>query len=106
MHRSASARLESWLADPERRPLVLRGARQVGKTWLVRHLARSAARNLVELHHFMYDKALDRAVRCDANPPSRMTVDVATTQGQSVRYELISVPPYLCWNLDAILAVA
>jgi len=47
--RDASDRLTAWLADPRRRPLVLRGARQVGKTWLVRDLARRSGRDLVEL---------------------------------------------------------
>ena len=35
---------------PERLPLVLRGARQVGKTWLVRDLAARSGRDLVELN--------------------------------------------------------
>ena len=26
---------ETWVAQPDRRPLVVRGARQVGKTWLI-----------------------------------------------------------------------
>lgn len=61
MKRQASDRLDAWLADPNRRPLVVRGARQVGKTWLVRDLAARSGRDLVELnferdpghrHHF------------------------------------------------------
>jgi predicted AAA+ superfamily ATPase len=28
--------LDAWLARPGRKPLVLRGARQTGKTWLMR----------------------------------------------------------------------
>jgi predicted AAA+ superfamily ATPase len=39
--------LWAWLTNVRRRPLILRGARQVGKTWLVRELAR--ARNLALL---------------------------------------------------------
>ncbi len=55
------------------------------------------------LHQFMHDKRLARAVRCDANPPDQMRVDVLTTQRQRVAYTLVTVPPYLAWNLDAIL---
>jgi hypothetical protein len=49
MKRRETDCLLQWLADPLRRPLVLRGARQVGKTWLVRDLARRSGRDLVEL---------------------------------------------------------
>ena len=59
---------------------------------------------LKSLHQFMYDKRLSVAVRCDANPPSRMRVDLSTTRGQPVAYELISLPLYLCWRLADILA--
>lgn len=36
MERQAMARLVAWKKAPKRRPLLLRGARQVGKTWLMR----------------------------------------------------------------------
>lgn len=51
----------------------------------------------------MHDKHLELAVRCDANPPGDMRMDVATTQGDPARYRLISLPLYLVWNLPAIL---
>jgi predicted AAA+ superfamily ATPase len=41
MDRRALRLLESWKNDPARKPLVLRGARQVGKTWLLREFGRS-----------------------------------------------------------------
>lgn len=50
MERSTSTLLDSWLAAPVRRPLVLRGARQVGKTWLVRDLAQRHGLQLVEVN--------------------------------------------------------
>ena len=55
------------------------------------------------LHQFMHDKRLELAVRCDTNPPSRMVVDVTTTQGDPVRYTLVSLPHYLVFNLASIL---
>ncbi len=42
--------IEEWLESNDRKPLVLRGARQVGKTWLVRDLAQSSGRTLIEIN--------------------------------------------------------
>lgn len=39
MERIAYKQLESWKNKPKRRPLILNGARQVGKTWLLREFA-------------------------------------------------------------------
>lgn len=41
MERLHMTKLEKWLADPRRKPLVLEGARQVGKTWLVKEFGRT-----------------------------------------------------------------
>jgi predicted AAA+ superfamily ATPase len=41
MERSASLSLEAWKNDRARKPLVLRGARQVGKTWLLQEFGHS-----------------------------------------------------------------
>ena len=50
MLRFASKELDRWLKSPNRKPLVLRGARQVGKTWLVRDLAKRQGLKLIELN--------------------------------------------------------
>lgn len=39
--------LVEWKNDPERKPLVLRGARQVGKTWLLKEFARCHYQNSI-----------------------------------------------------------
>jgi len=54
--------------------------------------------SMKSLHQFMHDKRLEFALRVDTNPPSLMDVDVRTTQGQSVRYRLLSLPSYLLWR--------
>jgi len=69
-------------------------------------LKSGAAGSMKSLHQFMFDKGLELAVRSDANPPSDMDIRVSTTQGDAVRYRLISVPLYLLWNLRAILSEA
>jgi predicted AAA+ superfamily ATPase len=40
MQRTAESILAAWAAQKERKPLVLRGARQTGKTWLVKQFGR------------------------------------------------------------------
>lgn len=42
MNRYAMQRLIEWKNDPCRLPMIIRGARQVGKTWLMRELGRTA----------------------------------------------------------------
>ncbi len=42
--------LLAWFEKTNRKPLVLRGARQVGKTWVVRELAKNLSVDLIELN--------------------------------------------------------
>ncbi len=41
------AKLEAWKASPRRKPLILEGARQVGKTWLMQEFAKTHYENVV-----------------------------------------------------------
>ncbi len=41
MYREAIKKLEKWKNSPSRKPIILRGARQVGKTWLMKEFGRS-----------------------------------------------------------------
>jgi len=50
MERTALDNMRCWLAKKRRKPLVLRGARQVGKSTLARLFARAAGRELVEVN--------------------------------------------------------
>lgn len=50
MHRKGLAFLNEWLQSSGRKPLIIRGARQVGKTWLVRHFAQENRRTLIEIN--------------------------------------------------------
>jgi predicted AAA+ superfamily ATPase len=40
MHRDAIAKLDLWKTSPNRKPLIIYGARQVGKTWLAQEFGR------------------------------------------------------------------
>lgn len=50
MERSLFLHLASWIKADDRKPLIVRGARQVGKTWLVRHLAKECHKTLFEIN--------------------------------------------------------
>ena len=63
-----------------------------------------AAGAMKSLHQFMLEKDLPVAVRLDRNPPSVQLVDVKTTQGHRVRYQLLSLPHYLTWRLPQLIA--
>lgn len=41
MERTALQQLIEWKGRADRKPLILNGARQVGKTWLLREFART-----------------------------------------------------------------
>ena len=50
MKRVALEFLQDWLQSTPCKPLIVRGARQVGKTWLIRYLAEINNKQLIELN--------------------------------------------------------
>ncbi len=50
MKRFAIKELEKWKDSPRRKPLIIEGARQVGKTWLVKEFASTNYKNLVYIN--------------------------------------------------------
>ncbi len=50
MERFAERYLEKWIRNKRRKPLVLRGARQVGKSTLIRQFAKKNGLNLLEIN--------------------------------------------------------
>jgi predicted AAA+ superfamily ATPase len=50
MKRTAIAQLIKWKTSPNRKPLVIRGARQVGKTWLMKEFGRQEFKNFVYIN--------------------------------------------------------
>ncbi|MDA9272033.1 ATP-binding protein [bacterium] len=67
MPRRALAYLTRWLNSTNRKPMVIRGARQVGKTWLVREFARSHNKQLIELN---FEKNPQYQTFFESNDPS------------------------------------
>jgi predicted AAA+ superfamily ATPase len=80
MHRTALSFLEKWLSSDNRKPLVIRGARQVGKTWLVRHFAKMQGKKLIEINLEKYPKL---AASFSSNEPAvvlqRLRADLETS---------------------------
>lgn len=67
MKRNAFSQLVTWKNDPERKPLIIRGARQVGKTWLMKEFGQSCYESYV---YFNFDEedALKSIFEANKNP--------------------------------------
>jgi uncharacterized protein len=58
MQRRIMRNLVEWMGRRERRPLIVRGARQVGKTYLIEQFAREHFDNLIRIN---FDKTPEKA---------------------------------------------
>ena len=47
MKRYVMTKLQKWKDSPDRKPLVIRGARQVGKTWIMKEFGKNFYDNFV-----------------------------------------------------------
>lgn len=74
MIRFGGQHLDQWLQRKNRKPLVLRGARQVGKTWLVRDFAKRQGLNLIE---FNLERFPHKADLFAGNDPTRTLQNIA-----------------------------
>ena len=50
MYRNSIEKLKLWKEDIERKPLILKGARQVGKTYLLKEFAKNYYKNFVYIN--------------------------------------------------------
>ncbi len=81
MKRNRAAFLVNWLNSNARKPLIIRGARQVGKTWLIRDLAQSQGRRLIELN---FEKRPDLESLFSSNDPEEIIINVAASTGSKI----------------------
>jgi len=67
MHRNIIKDLQQWKESCERKPLVLKGARQVGKTWLMKEFGKACYRHFV---YFNFDEEdeLKSVFKANKNP--------------------------------------
>lgn len=75
MKRSISVFLQKWLQDENRKPLIIRGARQVGKTWSARDLATQSNKNLIEIN---FERNPNFASLFDSNDPQKILFAIET----------------------------
>jgi predicted AAA+ superfamily ATPase len=64
--------LVRWRNSPRRKPLIIRGVRQVGKTWLIREFGRAAYQD-VAYFNFETNRALGERFRQDLDPRRLIT---------------------------------
>ncbi|MBW2594464.1 MAG: AAA family ATPase [Deltaproteobacteria bacterium] len=69
MYRFASEYLKKWKSSKRRKPLVIRGARQVGKTYLVRSFAGEHFDRLLEIN---FEQEPDIALLFSSNKPHKI----------------------------------
>lgn len=81
MKRNALKILQEWHNNPMRKPLVIRGARQVGKTWLVRHFAEVQNLQLVELN---FEKNPGHAALFASNEPQEILTFLGASLNKSI----------------------
>lgn len=67
MKRNALEYLEQWKKNDDRKPMILKGARQVGKTWLMKEFGKKCYKNYV---YFNFDEedALKSIFETNKNP--------------------------------------
>ena len=60
LKRKADRYLEEWKTDPNRKPLIVKGARQVGKTEAIRNFAKKHYSNIIEIN--FYEEPIYKAI--------------------------------------------
>lgn len=81
MERKILGYLTEWLAADKRKPLVIRGARQVGKTWLVRHLAEISGKQLIEVN---FEKQPSAVSLFASNDPQQILLNLSALHNQKI----------------------
>jgi len=81
MKRNAIDYLMTWKKSGHRKPLVLRGARQVGKSWLVRQFAEKCMDNLIEIN---FEQTPDAAAHFADKSPEKIVSRLELLSGQAI----------------------
>ncbi|MGD9107544.1 MAG: AAA family ATPase [Gammaproteobacteria bacterium] len=81
MYRTALADLQNWLQSSDRKPLVMRGARQVGKTWLVRQLAKITGSQLIELN---FEQNPQFVSMFESNDPKQIIINLGAALNTTI----------------------
>jgi predicted AAA+ superfamily ATPase len=85
MQRNAIEKLIKWKNDEERKPLILRGARQVGKTWIMKEFGKKHYANFV---YFNFDEEDELKSIFESNKnPHRIIELLSIISGESISPE-------------------
>ena len=80
--RNAFSQLVKWKNDSERKPLIIRGARQVGKTWLMKEFGQSCYESYV---YFNFDEEDELKSIFEANKkPQRIIELLSMIAGEKI----------------------
>lgn len=82
MYRQAFGRLKEWKNSASRLPLVVKGARQVGKTWLVKHFGEEEYENVAYVN-FDRDQSAKKIFAPDYDP-ERLISRIGSHTGQEI----------------------
>jgi predicted AAA+ superfamily ATPase len=82
MYRNAFDKLVAWKNDPGRKPLILKGARQVGKTWLMKEFG---AKQYASFVYFNFDEEDELSSIFETNKnPQRIIELLGLLSGQKI----------------------
>jgi len=85
MKRDVESDIYAWKLRRDRKPLVLMGARQVGKTWLMRDFG---TRNFAQVHEFNFDDNPDLArIFAESKDPQVILPQLAILSGRKIDIE-------------------
>ena len=82
MYRTVIERLEEWKGSASRKPLLLQGARQVGKTWVINEFGRTSFERVAYVN-FMGNETMKEAFEGDL-VPARLLQSVSIETGVAV----------------------
>ncbi len=83
MERALYSALSGWKESPRRKPLLLRGARQTGKTWLLKRFGEEEYDHVIYCN-FEEDPGLDTFFQRDLDP-QRIVAELSIYRGHSIR---------------------
>ena len=82
LERNAIQELIKWKSSEERKPMVLKGARQVGKTWLMKEFGKNHYNNFV---YFNFDEEDELKSVFEANKnPQRIIELLSMINGEKI----------------------
>jgi predicted AAA+ superfamily ATPase len=126
MERHLITELTNWKNSPNRKPLLLKGARQVGKTWLIKEFGRVAFKNVAYINFenserlkelFLLDFDIPRIIteieietKCKINPADTLLIfdeiQEATKGLTALKYFYENAPEYYMVAAGSLLGVA